>query len=62
MSANVVAYWERELNEATGRLRRFEQEQNELNPFLHEQLRQEREQEVKVCAAKLQLAHQEQAQ
>jgi hypothetical protein len=61
MSANV-AYWEKELNEATLRLKGLEREQDQMNPLVHEQLRQKREDEIKVCAAQLHLAQENQAQ
>ena len=55
-------YWEKELKEATDRLKRLEREQDQMNPLVYEELRQRREEEVKLCAAQLSLAHQNEAQ
>ena len=60
MSANVT-YWEKELNKATLRLKGLEREQDQMNPLVHEQLRQKREDEIKACAAQLHLAQENQA-
>jgi hypothetical protein len=60
MSPNA-AYWEKELEEATDRLRRLEREQDQMNPLVCEELRQRREEEVKLCAAQLNLVHQKEA-
>jgi hypothetical protein len=38
MSATVT-YWEKELSEATDRLKRLEQEQDQRNPLVYEELR-----------------------
>jgi hypothetical protein len=56
MSPNA-GYWERELKEATDRLKRLEREQDQINPLVYEELRR-REEEVKLCAAQVSLAHQ----
>jgi hypothetical protein len=60
MSATVT-YWEKELNEATDRLKRLEQEQDQMNPLVYEEFRQRREEETKLCSAQLHLAQQKQA-
>jgi hypothetical protein len=60
MSPNT-AYWEKELKEATDRLKRLDREQDQMNPLVSEQLRQRREEEVKLCAAQLNLTHQKDA-
>jgi hypothetical protein len=60
MSANV-AHWEKELNEATSRLERLARERDQMNPLVYEELRQRREDEIKVFAEQLHLAEQKQA-
>jgi hypothetical protein len=60
MSPNTT-YWEKELKEATDRLKRLEREQDQMNPLVSEELRQRREEEVKLCAAQLNLSHQKEA-
>jgi eukaryotic-like serine/threonine-protein kinase len=52
---------EKELKEATDRLKRLEREQDQMNPLVYEELRQRREEEVRLCAAQLSLAHQKEA-
>jgi len=52
---------EKELKEATDRLSRLERKQDQMNPLVYEELRQRREEEVKLCAAQLSLAHQKEA-
>ena len=56
-----AGYWEKELKEATNRLKRLEREQDQMNPLVYEELRQRREEEVKLCAAQVSLAHQKEA-
>jgi hypothetical protein len=56
-----AGYWEKELKEATDRLKRLEREQDQMNPLVYEELRQRREDEVKLCAAQLSLTHQKEA-
>ena len=53
-----AGYWEKELKEATDRLKNMEQEQDEMNPLVYEDLRQKLEIEIKMLAAQLELAHQ----
>jgi hypothetical protein len=60
MSPNT-SYWENELKEATDRLKRLEREQDQMNPLVSEELRQRREEEVRLCAAQLNLTHQKEA-
>jgi hypothetical protein len=56
-----AGYWEKQLKEGTDRLKRLEREQDQMNPLVYEELRQRREEEVKLCAAQLSLAHQTEA-
>ena len=60
MSTNVENR-EKELKDATDRLSGLEREQDQINPLVSEELRQRREEEVRVCAAQLSLAHQKEA-
>jgi hypothetical protein len=60
MSANA-SYWERELSEATARLKRLEQEQDQMNPLVFEELRQRREDEVTWYAGQLKMARDSEA-
>jgi hypothetical protein len=53
-----AGYWEKELKDATDRLKNMEQEQDEMNPLVYEDLRQKLEIEIKMLAAQLELAHQ----
>jgi len=53
-----AGYWEKELKEATDRLKNMEQEQDQINPLVYEDLRQKLEIEIKMLAAQLELAHQ----
>jgi len=53
-----AGYWEKELKDATDRLKNMEQEQDQMNPLVYEDLRQKLEIEIKMLAAQLELAHQ----
>ena len=59
MSPNA-GYWEKELKDATDRLKNMEQEQDRMNPLVYEDLRQKLETEIKMLASQLELAHQKQ--
>jgi hypothetical protein len=60
MSANT-SYWERELEQATARLKKLEGEQDQMNPLVFEELRQRREDDVDWYAGQLKLARDREA-